>query len=328
MEKAMFKKAEKSQSKLWLAIYGSSGSGKTMTSLRIAKGIGGKVALIDTERGSASKYSDRFDFDVCNLDDKTIAGYSNAINSANGQGYETLIIDSLSHAWQELIAKVEILARQKYNGNSFRAWAEGTPEQRTFINTILSFKGNVIVTMRSKTEWLVQENDKGKKVPSKVGLAPEQGKGIEYEFDVLLVLDDNNIGHVEKDRSGKFQNQYIDKPSEQFGADLKAWLSVGKPLTPSETPQSDTLFETIQDASPAIKVEPTPNQEIKKDVLLPYGLTLVQKASYDKLYDLLTDAEKEQFKETYKLAKKKDFYTKVPYAVIFTSLMSKEGEQK
>ena len=60
-----FKKATKEKAKLRLAVFGVSGSGKTFSALRIAKGLGGKIAVIDTERNSACKYSDRFDFDVC-----------------------------------------------------------------------------------------------------------------------------------------------------------------------------------------------------------------------------------------------------------------------
>ena len=65
-----FKKATKKNAKLRLALFGVSGSGKSFSALRIATGLAGKngkIAFIDTERGSASKYADRFDFDVCEL---------------------------------------------------------------------------------------------------------------------------------------------------------------------------------------------------------------------------------------------------------------------
>ena len=74
-----FAKATKEQAKLRLAIFGPSGSGKTFTSLRLATGIGGKIAFIDTERGSASKYSDRFEFDVLELPNHHIDTYIAAI---------------------------------------------------------------------------------------------------------------------------------------------------------------------------------------------------------------------------------------------------------
>lgn len=228
-----FQKATKKQSKLRCAIFGPSGSGKTFTGLRIATGLGGKIAVIDTERGSASKYSDRFEFDVCELQDKSIAGYVKTIKSAHGN-YDILQIDSLSHGWQELLEKVEKLAQAKYRGNTWSAWSEGTPEQRELVDAILDFPGHVIATMRSKTEWTTAKQDNGKSAPVRVGLAPEQGKGIEYEFDLLLELTVEHVGHILKDRTGKFQDQLIDKPGEDFGKDLAAWLSEGEEVKPEQ----------------------------------------------------------------------------------------------
>jgi len=78
---AGFRKATKAQAKLRAAVFGPSGGGKTMSTLRMARGMAGNgtVAVIDTERGSASKYSDRFDFDVLDLKDHSVQGYVEAI---------------------------------------------------------------------------------------------------------------------------------------------------------------------------------------------------------------------------------------------------------
>ena len=225
-----FKKATKAQANLHAAIHGPSGAGKTFTSLRVGTGLaGGKpIAVIDTERGSASKYADRFSFDVLELEDQTIDGYVAAIGEAAKAGYAVLIIDSLSHGWQTLLEEVEKLAKAKYRGNTWSAWSEGTPHQRRLVQAILNYPGHVIATMRSKTEWTTVDNN-GKKTPQRVGLAPEQGKGIEYEFDLLLEISTEHIGHVIKDRTGKFQDKLIDKPGEDFGKQLAAWLSDGLP---------------------------------------------------------------------------------------------------
>ncbi len=225
-----FKKATKALSTILCVIFGPSGAGKSFTMLRIAMGIGGKIAAIDTEHGSLSKYADRFSFDVLELrDDQSIEAYIEAIAEAAKAGYEILIIDSLSHAWQELLEEVDRLAKMKYRGNSFAAWSEGTPKQRRLIKAILSFPGHILATIRSKTEWGVEESGNGKKTPTRVGLAPEQGKGIEYEFDLLLEISQDHICRVIKDRTGKFQDKLIDKPGEDFGRQLIAWLSEGAP---------------------------------------------------------------------------------------------------
>lgn len=230
---AKFEKATKTQSKLRMAIFGPSGAGKTFTALRIAKGLGGKVALIDTEYGSASKYADRFDFDTVSLSNPDIDHCIEMISEA--RGYDVLIIDSLSHAWQELLQEVDRLASSKFGGNTFSAWSKGTPKQKKLVKALLSFDGHVIATMRSKTEWTTQTDDRGKSKPVRVGLAPEQGKGIEYEFDLLLEMSVEHVGNVLKDRTGKYQDSVIEKPGEEFGAGLLEWLSTGD-LPKSEQP--------------------------------------------------------------------------------------------
>lgn len=239
-----FKKATLEQSKLRLAIYGPSGAGKTYTALRIASGMGGKIALIDTERRTARKYSRTFNFDVNELDRRTIDDYVQAIREA--KGYNVLIIDSMSHAWQELLEEIDKLASTKFGGNTWSAWSKGTPKQRAFIDAILNFDGHVIATIRSKTDWDQVKDDKtGKVKPVRVGLAPEQGKGIEYEFDMLMSITAEHIAAVEKDRTGKFQDKMIEKPGEEFGAELMAWLSDGAPAP--EKPTQPTMQETALD---------------------------------------------------------------------------------
>ena len=235
-----FTKATKEQAKLRLALFGPSGSGKTYTGLRMSVGLGSKgskVALIDTERGSASKYADRFAFDVLELVKQDIDTYVQAIEAAQAAGYEVLIIDSLTHAWHELLAEVDKLAATKFRGNTWSAWSEGTPKQRQLVDAILSFDGHVIATMRTKTEWLVETSSDGKMKPLRVGLAPQQGQGIEYEFDLLMELTPEHVATVLKDRTGKYQDKIIDEPGEDLGAELAAWLSEGAAPKPKPTPE-------------------------------------------------------------------------------------------
>ncbi|MCF7991098.1 MAG: ATP-binding protein [Thiohalocapsa sp.] len=244
-----FSPATKAAAKLRAAIFGPSGAGKTFSALRIAAGLGGRIAVIDTERGSASKYADRFAFDVLNLGAPTIDNYRAAIEAAGRAGYAVLIIDSLSHGWQELLAEIDRLASAKYKGNTWSAWSEGTPKQRALVDAILSFPGHVLATMRSKTEWSI-ENRNGKSAPVRVGLAPEQGKGIEYEFDLLLELSQDHIAQVIKDRTGRFQDKTLDKPGEAFGAELAAWLSDGDqpPADPRGAQRPDRRAESPSSA--------------------------------------------------------------------------------
>jgi len=227
---SIFQKATKEKSKLRCAIFGPSGAGKTYTALSTIKGMAGKkkVALIDTERGSASKYADRFNFDVVDIQDKSIPNYVKMMREAASAGYEFLIIDSLTHAWQELLEDIDRIAKTKYRGNSFAAWKDGSPKQKLLVNAILDYPGHIIATMRSKTEYVIEKSDNGKMAPTRVGLAPEQGKGIEYEFDLLLEMNPDHMARVLKDRTGKFQDAIMTMPGEDFGKELMNWLSEGK----------------------------------------------------------------------------------------------------
>ncbi|MBE3109204.1 MAG: AAA family ATPase [Acidobacteria bacterium] len=223
-------RATKAKSKLRLALFGPSGSGKTFSALRIATGMvqGGKVLVLDTEAGSASLYADRFAFDTILLNEfPDIDQITEGIGLAASGGYGVLIIDSMTHAWRELLAQVDRLSNTTYRGNKMGGWIEGTPKQQKFIRTLLLAPLHVIATMRVKTEWVMEANDKGKIVPRRVGLAPEQGKGIEYEFGVLGRMTEDHVLTIIKDRTGKFQDVTIDKPGEDFGKALAAWLAEG-----------------------------------------------------------------------------------------------------
>lgn len=236
-----FKKATKEQSKLRLAIMGPSGSGKTFTSLEIAKELGNKIAVIDSERGSASKYADQFSFDTCDMDTHAPKAYVSLMREAEKAGYDVIVIDSLSHAWSGkdgALEQVDKAAKRSSSGNSFSAWREVTPEHNALIDAILTSKAHVICTMRTKQEYVVEENERGKKAPKKIGMAPVQREGVEYEFDVIA---DMNIDHdfvVSKTRCQALDGFVTRKPGAGVGQILKGWLEAGtapapKPVQPA-----------------------------------------------------------------------------------------------
>jgi hypothetical protein len=261
-----FIEAERTQLYLRCALFGPSGSGKTMTAMRIAKGIADKMgvpfAVIDTEARSASKYADRFKFVVDNLEAKTVDNYIASMNEAAKAGYKVLMIDSLSHAWRELTEEVDRITQASTSKNSFLSWAKVNPKQKRLIEAILNFPGHIIATMRSKTEWVIGEGKNGKSTPEKMGLAPEQGKGIEYEFDLLVELNQEHQGIISKDRTGKFQDEVIVKPGEEFGAALYDWLSSGNAALP---PVSLPAAITQPEPDAADKIETTKSQLAKPE---------------------------------------------------------------
>ena len=241
-----FKKSTKSESKLRVAISGAAGSGKTYSALQIARGIGGPVALIDTERGSASLYADIFDFDVLEIAPPyTPAKYIEAISLAEKNGYNVIIIDSLSHVWAGsggLLDLHDSIQKSNKGGNSFTAWKEITPLFNRLIDTITGSKIHVICTFRAKQEYLVEQNNNRMQV-RKVGLNPVIREGTEYEYTVFMELSQEHVAVASKDRTNLFDGKYF-TPSEQTGKLLVEWLS--KPATKqlSESPQADKVLIT------------------------------------------------------------------------------------
>lgn len=227
-----FTKATKSQARARIALIGPSGSGKTYTALKLAQGLGASVAVIDTENASASKYADEFEFDVLVLEEFSPQTYVRAIRAAEGAGYDVLIIDSLSHAWAGQGGVLEMVDRaaKKYRNNSFAAWRDVTPHHNALVDAMVRCQCHLIVTMRSKTHYDVQKDEKtGKMMPVKVGLAPVQRDGVEYEFDIVADLDlDHNL-IVSKTRCRALDGAVISQPGEELAATIRDWLSDGEP---------------------------------------------------------------------------------------------------
>ncbi|NJP11923.1 MAG: AAA family ATPase [Leptolyngbyaceae cyanobacterium RU_5_1] len=238
----MFQKATKTQSKLRLALSGPSGSGKTYSALAIAQHLGKTIALLDTEHGSASKYADRFDFDVCNLDDFHPSNYIKLIKAASSAEYDVIIIDSLSHAWFWELDQTSKAA------NSFMAWGNVRPLERALVDAMLGSPSHVIATMRTKTEWVIEENAKGKAAPRKIGTAPIQASNIEYEFDLAGELDLNHILTISKSRCPDLSNTTHHHPSKELADRLINWLTDGSPAPESAQSKCDRVKAAREEA--------------------------------------------------------------------------------
>lgn len=224
-----FKKATKEQSYGRLALFGPSGSGKTYTALRIASGMGKKIAVVDTENGSASKYADKFDFDVMNLTNHSPASYISAIQEAEEAGYDVIIIDSLSHAWSGAGGVMEMVDNNS-DKNKFTAWKEPSKQHKHLIDAMTGCAMHVIATMRAKTKYEITDEDKGGKItkkPVKIGLAPEQREGMDYEFDVLGLLNQRHVLTIDKTRCDELDGMEIERPGEEFGKLFLKWLREG-----------------------------------------------------------------------------------------------------
>ena len=258
----MFRKASRKNAKLRMAIFGPSGAGKSYTSLRIgshlAKLEGKPLAAIDTERGSLSKYAGtgegEFQFDVIEPEEFGPEVFTRLIGEAAKAGYGVLVIDSLSHAWMGkggALEKVDA-ASARTKGNSYVAWRDVTPLHNGMIDAILQSPLHIIATMRSKTEYVIEEVN-GKKAPRKIGMAPIQREGMEYEFDVVGDIDDTKLA-ITKTRCSLLSGKMYVKPGEDLAKTLHGWLNSGEaaPATPAAVVDDPQVFgQQVDDAAVA-----------------------------------------------------------------------------
>lgn len=188
-------------SKVRAILAGPPGGGKTFTGLEFLETLGcKKIACIDSERGSARKYSKRFKFDV---DDKIVdfdpRKYIERMEQAGKLGYDGLLLDSTSPLWNGpggFLEKVD-----KMGGSSFsNGWKAMTPVYNKFIEAIYGYPGHVVATARVKTEYVVEINENGKAAPKKVGLKLIGRDDFEYEFDYALNMGQNGEVIVMKQR--------------------------------------------------------------------------------------------------------------------------------
>lgn len=221
------RKAERKKAKLRLGIAAPSGAGKTYSALLLAFGLGGKVGMIDTEHGSGDLYAHLGDYDIIGIEAPyTVQKYLQAIKAFEAAGYSSIIIDSLSHAWAGDGGLLDKQGKIAGNGNGYAAWRTVTPEHNALVTAMLSSSAHIIATVRSKQDYVQEKDDKNKTVIRKVGLAPVQRDGLEYEFSVMLNIDDQHIASASKDRTGLFDGQYM-KITTDTGKMLLAWLETG-----------------------------------------------------------------------------------------------------
>ncbi|NBW22889.1 MAG: ATP-binding protein [Caulobacteraceae bacterium] len=254
-----FKRATKAAAKLRLGLIGPAGSGKTYTALRIAHGLGGRIAVVDTERGSASLYAGErgIDFDVIELDTYEVERFIDAIKDAAAGGYSTIIIDSLSHAWAGkggILEFVDKAGKRNTGGGNFGAWRDATPRHNALVDAILGAPLHVICTLRSKVEYVV-ENVGGRNQVRKVGLQPVQRDGLEYEFTVVGDVTQEHDLLVTKTRAAFLKDAVIREAGEELGQQLAAWLADGEVATPADaTPSVARAQRPVDAEKPLVEV--------------------------------------------------------------------------
>jgi hypothetical protein len=241
-----FVPATRAASKARLALAGPSGSGKTYTALTLATRLSDRVAVVDTERGRASLYVgvNGWQFDTLSPQTFSPQSLTETLAVAGGHDYGCLVVDSFSHYWMGVDGMLEQADRRAKGGNSFSGWKEARPDERRMLDALASYPGHVIITLRVKTEYVIEENERGKKVPRKVGMKPEQREGIEYEFDVVGDLDLDNTLSISKTRIPMLHGQVIPKPGPEIAETIADWLADGEDVPGPLAYRSEALDPT------------------------------------------------------------------------------------
>jgi len=223
------RQSERKKAKIKLALQGSSGSGKTYSSLLLAKGLTNgdlsKVAIIDTENGSADLYAHLGNYNVLSLQPPfTPKKYVEAIEICEKANMEVVILDSISHCWEYLLDYHSKLA-----GNSFTNWAKIKPLEKVFLNKILQSPTHIIATMRTKQVYVLQQKD-GKYIPEKVGLKSISRDGTDYEFTLVFDVDIKHFATSSKDRTGLFMGKPEFVINASTGKKILEWCNSGASL--------------------------------------------------------------------------------------------------
>ncbi len=237
------RQSQRKQAKIKMALQGSAGAGKTMSALLLAKGLTNnnlqKVAVIDTENGSADLYSHIGNYNVLTLQPPfSPEQYIKAIDVCVAEGMEVIIIDSISHCWDFLLDYHSKLA-----GNSFTNWNKVTPRQKAFVDKILQSPVHIISTMRTKQDYVLNQKN-GKFVPEKVGLKAIQRDGVEYEFTIVFDIDSKHFARSSKDRTNLFSGRPEFMINSATGKRILDWCNVpteNRNISDIETQISESL---------------------------------------------------------------------------------------
>ncbi len=239
------RKSQRKNAKIKMALQGSSGSGKTYSSLLIAKGLTdgdfSKTAVIDTENGSADLYAHLGQYNVLTLKPPfTPESYIQAIDICLKEGIEVIIIDSISHCWDELLD-----FHSRLVGNSFTNWNKVTPRHKAFINKMLQADAHIIATMRTKQGYILNQKN-GKYTPEKVGLKAIQRDGTDYEFTLVFELNAKHFAVASKDRTNLFSSKSEFIINATTGKKILNWCNEGNDTELNKAEQEISLCKTIE----------------------------------------------------------------------------------
>ena len=223
-----------------LALLGPSGSGKSFSSLRIAKGMlealekkglaqNGRILFMNTEQKRGYYYANEFAYDIVDIDSPhNPEKYIEFLEWAVEEDYPIVIMDSTSHEWEGTGGCLELHQRA---GGTFQSWGKITPRHNKFISAIADSEIHIVATMRGKDQYEIEKGDKIS--VKKVGKGAKQREGFEYEFTATFMLDQKtNTSETQKDNTHIFENLGAFQFTEKHGKQVIEWANSGKGYTP------------------------------------------------------------------------------------------------
>ncbi|MDK7716055.1 AAA family ATPase [Aerococcus urinae] len=277
------RKAKRHKLKVPILLTGASGSGKTVSSLLIAKGIvdkmfpdlpdderWDKIAVIDTEHCRSEMYCDSTigdthigSFNIYDLvEPYTVERYIQGFNECKQAGCEVVIVDSITHAWS---GEGGILNKVDKLGGQFQAWSKVKPDEQAFLKMFFDQDVHVIATVRSKQGYEVTRTDTGKVNIEKIGLKPDQKDGLEYECAIVFQLYEDHTAEATKDNTNSFSGRFV--IDSKIGGSIYDWAEQGVDLKAEKQKKIDHLITQIQNE--AMKSEKA--QAALKDIILKVG---------------------------------------------------------
>jgi hypothetical protein len=252
-----FAPAKREQVSLLIALAGASGSGKTYSALRLAKGMApaGKIAFIDTEARRGLHYAEEFDFLHSDMRPPfRPAAFIEGIRAAEDAGADVVVIDSFSMEYDGeggIIDWADEIERggTKSPGN----WKVPKGAHKKLMNALLQCRASIIFCLRADEKIRIAREN-GKTVVEPLGWMPICEKRFMFEMTASFTLTPDRPGIPHFDLPHKLQRQHRGmftdtKPiGEDSGIALAEWARGGAPApTVAQFKPTEPMDETTDD---------------------------------------------------------------------------------
>lgn len=228
------RKAVREQIYIKLALMGSSGCGKTYSSLRLATGMANelsktlgrpaKILMANTEGSRGLYYANEFEYDIVDIEPPyTPEVFIELIDDAVEAGYDILIMDSASPEWE---GKGGMLEMHAMLGSKITDWKTLSPRHDKFLDAIEKSPIHIVATLKGKDQYEIDKDEQGKVSVKKLGLGTRQREGFEYRFTCTFSIDQkSHLATAQKDNTHIFEGSAGEILSESFGEKIVKWAN-------------------------------------------------------------------------------------------------------